>query len=257
MNEPGLVLLDTSVLESRYLRPLLHGETCWDLKAIRQRGHQIGVLRKSLAEVWMHAKVGGGNTRQWATAEVGYPGSIDRVISRLEQMDATLDGRRTAWLWFNLSQEWYDAPSEIGVPHREFLDWKRAMESFCERVEAALRANGIRLLSAWAEATAASIAWPPWLLERELALHSLLPNEDAAWLLDAILVQASAVITCDDGVLEQGRYSLGFNLCAPSTVHPSRICDALDDDFGLASYPAHPIRRERATRIRPRRANDR
>lgn len=240
MNDPGLILLDTSVLESRYLRPLLHGETCLDLDAIRERGHRLGVLRKSLAEVWMHAKVGGGNTSQWATADVGYPGSIDRAISRLERIDATLDGRRTAWLWFNLAQEWYDAHSELGVPHREFLVWKRAMETFCERVEAALPANDIRLLSAWNEATAASIPSQPWLLERELALHSLLPNEDAAWLLDAILVQARAVVTCDGGVLEQGRYSLGFNLCAPSTVHPSRIRDALDDDFGLASYPPHP-----------------
>jgi hypothetical protein len=71
----------------------------------------------------------------------------------------------------------------------------------------------------------------------ELALHSLPPSEDAAWILDAILVRARAIVTTDAGVIGRGRLSVGFNVGAPSVVHPTRLREALADDFGEAWYP--------------------
>jgi hypothetical protein len=158
----------------------------------------------------------------------------------LDNYEPNYDARRTAWLWFNLAEEWdADSAVELSKGQREFLVWKRAMAAFCEHTESALRAQGIQIVSP--ESTG-RVLQPQEILvaERELALHSLLPSEDAAWILDAITIGARAVVTRDAGVLERGRYSLGFNVPAPALVHPSRLREALEEDFDLATYPVFP-----------------
>lgn len=235
----GFVLLDASVLEGRYLRPLLQGEVCRDVRVITEHGYTPAVLQKSLAEVWLHAKLGSGNAVRWAGESVHFPGSIDCMVSTIERQAPEINARKTAWLWFNLSEEWRGRTGNLDGVRREFLAWKESIETFCRHIEVALMTEGIKIL------------WPPAhhqnslerqraaSLERELALHSLLPSEDAGWVLDALIVKARALVTCDAEVAERGRLSLGFNHLAPSTVHPTRLREAVDDDFGLAVSAAN------------------
>lgn len=75
------------------------------------------------------------------------------------------------------------------------------------------------------------------MLERDIGLDSLLPSEDAAWILDAILLGVHPVVSGDGGVIGRGPISLGFNFAAPSVVHPTRLVEALGDEFALAVYP--------------------
>jgi len=236
----GYVLLDASSLEALYLRAALRGEECRDVLAISQHGYTAAVLQKTLAEVWAHAKLGGGNARAWATERADFPGPFDRMVSAIERADPSVDARRTAWLWFNVAQEWYDEPEHLDSVRREFQIWKEAMEAFCQRVQVALEAQGIEVVSPLPQLQTPRERIEAAILEREIGLHSLLPNEDAAWVLDAIVLKARAMVTCDVHLIERGRYSLGFNLAAPSIVHPTRLREALDGDFGLAAYPAAP-----------------
>lgn len=144
----GFVVLDTSVLDGIYLRPLLKGETCRDVRAISDHGYTPAVLQKSLAEVWAHAKLGDGNAAWWTRESTDFPGPIDRMVSIIERAEPNIDAqtaRKTAWLWFNLAEEWYGSPEDLDAVQREFLVWKQSMEAFCARVEAALVAQALKL----------------------------------------------------------------------------------------------------------------
>jgi hypothetical protein len=235
----GLVLLDASALEARYLGPLLCNHQCRDIGAITDHGYSPAILQKTLVEIWGHAKLGTGNSPVWAKNHSAYPGPIDRVVERIRQEDPSMDARRTAWLWFNLSEEWVGRRHRLDTVRNEFLTWKQKMKGFCLSVEAALEHAGVAIVTPWHVLASSEDGLGPLdmsIREREIGLNSLLPNEDSAWLLDAILLSARAVVSTDDNVVNRGRLSLGFNLAAPSLVHPSRLHNALADDFGLAVY---------------------
>jgi len=233
----GLVLVDSSALEGHYLRPILRGEGCRDIAAIAKRGYQPAVLQKTLAEIWLHAKLGTGNASTWAKESGKYPGPIDQMVTFIGRLDSSANARETAWLWFNLSEKWPGRTTMRDAGRAEFLQWKQKMEHFCLSVEDSLTSSGILIVSSWHMGATAYDRYAAGALEREIALNSLLPNEDSAWIVEAILLKARAIVTCDNGIVGRGRISLGFSVPGLSAVHPTRLTDALRDDFGLASYP--------------------
>ncbi len=236
MSSKNFVVLDTSALEAQYLGPVLNGDACRDLRAIEDCGYQPAILQKSLTEIWRHVQLGNGNSLRWARTCADYPGPIDGQVSTIERFLPELDARKTAHLWFSLSQEWCHERSRLDTAQRHFLNWKNSSTAFCRRIETALLASNVAVLRPPAHPRNKGGDQRLVSLERELALHSLVPTEDAAWLLDALLVYARAVITCDRRVIERGRLSMGVNLGAPSMVHPTRLHEALADAFGLGSY---------------------
>lgn len=231
-----LVLLDTSVLEERYLRPLLRGDPCYDIQAIIDHGYEPGVLQKTLGEVWSHAVLGGGNSRAWVKERVDYPNSLESIVRVIGERDHTRDPRRTAWFWYNLAEEWQGRSQRLSADGREFLQWKSRMKQFCLNIEHALKSVGVSVVSPWLCVSEPYDLLMAASVEREIALNSLLPTEDSAWITDSVVLGARAVVTCDKDVICRGRISLGLNLLAPSLVHPSRLRDALDDEFALAFY---------------------
>jgi hypothetical protein len=234
-----VVLLDASALEASYLGPLLRNHGCRDIEAIIDYGYSPAILQKTLVEVWGHAKLGAGNSALWAENHPTYPGPIDRMVERIRQTDPSVDARRTAWFWFNLAEEWIGHIDTLDAIRNEFLAWKHEMKEFCLSVRAALEHAGVEIVTTGQVLASlkdslglAKIS----ILEWEIGLNSLLPSEDSAWLLDAILLSARAVVSSDEKVVNCGRLSLGLNLGAPSLVHPTRLRDALADDFELAVY---------------------
>jgi len=230
------VIIDTSVVEERYLGPLLRGDVCRDIDRIVRAGYDPAMLTLSLTEIQDHAKRGAGNAESWAKDQADYPGGLQVLADMIAASVPNVDGFRTAYLWFNTCEEWrYGARVDVQT---EVLAWKDRMTQFCVRIERVLSEAGVVFLSPWHTIADPVTANAAASLERDLALHSLLPNEDALWLMFAVLARAAAVITSDRGVLSRGRLSMGYNLDAPSVVHPAQIAAALDDHFQLAVYDA-------------------
>lgn len=231
-----LVLLDASVLEARYLAPILRSDSCHDVNAIIDAGYKPAISQKSLAEVWTHAKLGVGNSSIWAREHPDYPKPLDSVVAAISKAEPGLDARRTAWFWFNLSEEWQVFPGQLGTIRRDFQHWKEGMKRFCLGVKTALELAGITVVSPWWSLTDPRDQLDSMNTEREIAINSILPSVDSAWIVDAVILGARAVVTCDKDVIERGRPSLRLNLGAPSFVHPSCLNDALQDGFALGIY---------------------
>lgn len=231
-----LVILDTSVLEGRYLWPLLRGDPCYDIQAITNHGYEPAVLQKTLGEVWSHAVLGKGNSSGWTRECIDYPDTLKTMEESIGCNDRRSDAQRTAWFWYNLAEEWQGRNERLSTTGREFLHWKSRMKHFCLNVEHVLKSVGVSVVSPWVGISEPHDLAMAANVEREVALNSLLPSEDCAWIVDSVILGARAAVTCDEEVIYRGRISLGLNLQTPSFVHPSRLRDALEDGFALAFY---------------------
>jgi hypothetical protein len=145
-------------------------------------------------------------------------------MDRIRHFDPSCDDpRQVAYLWLNLSEEWRGRDTTAPTPiQKEFLAWKCAMEAFCISIQSALEYGGLMIVDPQVRSLCAQEAF---ILEQEVALRSLIPNEDLLWVIDASLVGARAIVSSDNGVLVHGRLSLGFNIPGLCTVHPDALRD--------------------------------
>lgn len=226
-----LIIFDTSALEACYLAPLLRGKECTDVRAVIRAGYQPAVLRGTVHEIWLHAKLGSGNSASWAPGSNGYPGSIAEMINLINQRHPKLDAGLTAYFWFNQCEEWRSCSSV----QCKFLKWKRAMVKFCRSIESCLEQGGFKII----EPRMRSLQdhQEALRIQQDLAFNSLIPSEDVWWLVEAVLLNAKAIVLGDDGVLTRGRLSMGISP-APCAVHYRALRKALETDFVVACYPA-------------------
>ncbi len=232
---PPLAVLDTNVLESRYMGPLLRGEAIRDFEMLNGGKYPLtpAVAFKSVLEVIQHAKL--GEPRQpWMEETLGYPGGVnqgERILSEVPHL-AT---RENLFYWFGLCEEWIgvDWADEAGLAgqfvqasehaqaaaetrvRKAFAEWKVALQGFCDRIWDVIQAELTVLPRT-----------DPMLADQlmlDLSRESLVPNEDLEIIVEAIGAESDVFVTQDRGLLTQTALSISLNQRAPAFVHPDQI----------------------------------
>ena len=251
MNKEKLLFFDTNVIERFYLLAMLKGESIQDFELVTKHGYQPAIAEKTLVEIWQHAKRGVQHpkTPPWQSEMPTYPKGLTVKFQELFPSESNRDARNACLWWAEregldplehfdsllaclrlIREEDREEHLNLAVSEREFVRWRKEMESFCDRIERALESN----FEIIPYHEVFSTEHREWL--RAFMKASLCPNEDFEIWASASRSNAVALET-DDKKLINARISQGF---APgvSIVAKSQLRVALEDGFRSAFYSA-------------------
>lgn len=257
-----LVVFDTNVIESRYLAPLLRGETCRDFARLREHEppYVPAIFVKSYYEICHHVKRG-TKSFPWLEPGYGFPGGMETGRSILSRLRTPTTEADLYW-WFNMAEEWRgrnwddyqaemcslvasadrdDLLHELSV-QREFATWKFSLSAFCQRIWAVLEAELTILTHHDVHGFDGEYLNEVFQLEQELAERCLIPSEDFELVTAALACRASAFVTGEKELLLQTGWTVDLNW-KTAFVHPDHLVVSVDENFLFRTSSAQHVRR--------------